>query len=502
MAVRYFLDLGEPGSALAYAMRCLRIAPLEGASWRSLGAIVRRGDFIPGLTMASDMHSARPTDWTSIRSYAVRELQSATGNVQPDRIVCIPLVHREGHCIFGGDTLILESGCYRANFEIDIAAYKFAEDPLIIIDIYENLLTNAVLAERRVDASDLVTGIFAVEFFAFNGQRIEFRVFWREQCVLCVTGLVLYQLKGSSGEARGPKKFSEDVPHDVERAELFESIWPLSHVRLGPVLQERDGRVVRTLDASEGRFVVKAAPTSASLERIERDSAVYDFLNRRGFRHIPRLLKTREQRGYHVTTGQILSVMDFVDGPLMQHTAANWRRLGQIAAQLHRFVDYPHQSDFTVTEEVRKMIENAGTFAFAEEYLEAVGALPSFEQLTETLIHTDMGPNNAIEAADGNLILVDWDYSGRGPAVLDIGFPLICHFVTGELKFEAEKARAFYAGYFAEAQLSEVDRYRLFDAGLFCALMYVPYGDIENNWARVQFAMMHRHEISPVLERS
>ena len=428
---------------------------------------------------------------THVRSYAVREFQSATGNIEPDRITCTPLMHKEGHCLFGGDTLIVEDGCYRATFEISIDPYQFAENPLVVLDVYENLRTKTVLAERQIQRWEIGTNgpPFSIDFVAYQGDRVEFRVFWREQCFLVATGLVLEKLDRAI--SRNPT---------VDDVQFFERVWPLTDVRIGRVLQHRDGRLVRELSAAEGKFVFKIADPCSTVDKIERDVFVFDFLKEKGFQNIPKLVRTKEGRGHYEGDGTFISVMECVRGKPMEHTPANWRRLGQIAAKLHSFTEYPLRTEFTVGTETDKMIANAATFPFETEYLECLRGLPSFEGLSESLIHTDMGPNNTIEGENRDLILVDWDHAGQGLIVLEIGFPLVCHFVTSDLQFEAEKAGAYYGAYFAHQSLPERDRARIFDAGLFCALMYVPYGDVENNWERVKFAMRNRASISSILE--
>jgi hypothetical protein len=187
-AIEHSLDLGEPRQALLFALRGLRIAPLARTSWRALAKSV--GACLRGPAVSI---FGRDGDFVTIRSSPVRGARIGTGNTEADRVVCIPLMHREGYCLQGLDTLVPASGRYKTTFEMTIEPYSFAEDPLIILEVYENHPTTTVVAERRIGSEDLAGGprAFDVEFHATIGQRLEFRVYWKEQCFLSVTKVIL-----------------------------------------------------------------------------------------------------------------------------------------------------------------------------------------------------------------------------------------------------------------------------------------------------------------------
>jgi hypothetical protein len=111
------------------------------------------------------------------------------------------LVHKRGHCLFGGDYFVLEDGRYRATFEMTIQPFSFAQDPVLVLDVYENLRNKIVLAERQVGLENVAEGPLSIslEFFAKEGQRVEFRIYWAEQCALMVHGVILDQLPTGSG---------------------------------------------------------------------------------------------------------------------------------------------------------------------------------------------------------------------------------------------------------------------------------------------------------------
>ncbi len=287
-----------------------------------------------------------------------------------------------------------------------------------------------------------------------------------------------------------PFTFSETV---------FENFWPLTNVKIGKILQKSGERIVCEISANEGIFVFKVADPSKTEEKIKLDTFVFDFLKAKSFQNIPTLLKTKEGENYQNLDGKFVYVMERIDGNAPERTPKNWARLGEIAAKLHDISDYPYKTLFTVELEMPKFTETATKLSFAEEYMTLVESLPNFSGLSTSLIHTDIGPHNAVQRKDAVIVLTDWDDAGVGITILDLGFPLICHFVTHELEFEKEKASAFYNAYFAKRDLSDKEKTLIFDAGLFFALMYIPYGDIEKHWQRIKFAVENKELILSVL---
>jgi glycosyltransferase involved in cell wall biosynthesis len=187
-AVEYSLDLREPWRALVFALRGLRVLPSAPASWRTLA---KAGSAC--LKLAGAWSRMDHSGFDMLRSYPVRGVRVVTGNVEADRVVCIPLVHREGYCLQAGEYFVPQTGQYSVSFEISIEPYSFAENPLVILDVYDNLQTSSVLAERRIESEDLAGSprSFDVEFHAMEGQRLEFRIYWKEQCFASATKVVL-----------------------------------------------------------------------------------------------------------------------------------------------------------------------------------------------------------------------------------------------------------------------------------------------------------------------
>ena len=59
---------------------------------------------------------------------------------------------------------------------------------------------------------------------------------------------------------------------------------------------------------------------------------------------------------------------------------------------------------------------------------DVVTSLLAWPNLPLALLHTDCNPQNAVRTADGQMVFIDWDGIGVGPAILDLGYLLFyCH---------------------------------------------------------------------------
>ena len=283
-------------------------------------------------------------------------------------------------------------------------------------------------------------------------------------------------------------------------SEYFEKTWPLSDVSLGEVLQETNGRTIGIINARQGKFVYKTAGQWKTNEALARDLQAFELLPLRGFHHIPELLKTSDRKAFSQIDRKPIYLLEYVIGERPQPTAETYHKLGRLTAELHLIRDYPYETDFHPAPIIARNLPNiAKGLSFKEEYLRVVEALPSFEALPQTIIHTDIAPINAVEKANGDLILLDWDDVGVGIRVLDIAFPLIQQFVSEDGEFLEDNAHSFYAAYFSKISLIEDELDHIFPAALFIALMYIKYGDTQKRWQRIQWAIENRRMLEDVI---
>jgi hypothetical protein len=192
-AIRYSFELRAPLQAARFATRAIWVGGSVGSARRALGGAVRT--FKLARSRRTDVRLAAATGG---RYLPVREFQFNTGNIEPDRINCIPSIHKPGHCLFGGDYQIVGTGRCGIVFEMVIGRPSFVQEPVLTLDVYENLQGRGVLAEQRVGVEEVTGGVqfFSIEFDAAEGNRLEFRVYWHGQCSLNVMGVIFYEMNG------------------------------------------------------------------------------------------------------------------------------------------------------------------------------------------------------------------------------------------------------------------------------------------------------------------
>ena len=123
-------------------------------------------------------------------------------------------------------------------------------------------------------------------------------------------------------------------------------------------------------------------------------------------------------------------------------------------------------------------------------------SIPDISSFPKTLIHTDIGLHNTVVNSAGEIIFIDWDDAGVGYRILDIAFPLLSIFVEGNV-FNRKCAEAFYKTYFSETHLplTENEKTALFDVSLFFCLIYLPYGNADKGWERLQKSLTIRESV-------
>jgi Ser/Thr protein kinase RdoA (MazF antagonist) len=273
--------------------------------------------------------------------------------------------------------------------------------------------------------------------------------------------------------------------------DIFETYWPLTDVVLGERLgTPTSPRPVGIIHAKEGDYVFKVADQRSDWRHALE---ALDYLPAHGFTQVPRLLKTKQCETYQSLGDDRICIMEFVDGNTPSHNAEPCAKLGRLMASLHIVEGYPYSATFIPSEVIEDELPTLVVDKpFQDEYLKLVESLPSFEDLPQAVIHTDLSFGNVIERADGELVMIDFDDIGIGARVIDLAYPLILSFVTSDCVYREDNARAFFSAYRSQIELSDHEVELIFPGALFFALMYVIYGDIDSNWRRIQWAVANR----------
>lgn len=274
--------------------------------------------------------------------------------------------------------------------------------------------------------------------------------------------------------------------------------WPLSSVRVGQSLHSYPTRSVRVVHSDEGTYVAKVVPVPHDEPEADRPPSVLEYLSERGYEHSPALLRTRSgdqlvQSGTHT-----ICMLEYVpeDFPEAGHDHPSaWHDLGRAAARLNSYVDCPFRYAVPTNAALVDITQWMHGRPFEKEFL---ALRPRLDELLnpegEGLIHGEINPANARRRADGTVVLLDWDEAGTGSIGLELGYPLITVFISeADLSFHRDSAQAFYRGYVDSG--GTADREIVFNAGLFHAIRYMRFGDIDRRWRRIGYALDHECEL-------
>jgi Ser/Thr protein kinase RdoA (MazF antagonist) len=277
--------------------------------------------------------------------------------------------------------------------------------------------------------------------------------------------------------------------------------WPLTNPRITRTLKQSGERIVYEVEANEGKYVFKIADPSKNEATVLKDTQILRFFEEVDY-PAPRLLLSKNGTNYIQHEGKCIYAFSYLEGREPEQSVETYAKLGAVTARLHQLQGYTIPTDFTAEVEVPIMLERAKKFNMDAHYAELVKQLPDFTRFPTCLIHTDIGSHNSIELTNGQIELIDWDDAGIGTRILDLGFPLICDFVTKDLTFDKDRATAFYTAYCSVIDLTDDEKRHLFDAGLFYALSYTIFDDtgiVEGQWRKVLWAVEHRDEIEEAL---
>lgn len=245
-----------------------------------------------------------------------------------------------------------------------------------------------------------------------------------------------------------------------------------------------------------------------SHDKLESDIAVLKFLEEQNY-PASRIKPTKDGKSLFEFNNQSGLVTSYIEGKHPELNAGTIENIGILMAQLHSLPissEIP-KSTWNVIEGRKLINQNIRNLSSQKiehwdeiipQLTQAFDELPDLTELPPVLIHTDIGPNNAIESSDGKLSLIDWDDAGVGQSVVDIGNVLsqiLISFKDNESlepQFDQELAEAFFKGYQSIRQLNDEEKQNITAGMEFAALAYVLLEWIPKialqNWERYKFA--------------
>jgi len=278
-------------------------------------------------------------------------------------------------------------------------------------------------------------------------------------------------------------------------SDFIQEHWPVTGVTIRPMPKQGMGGVVGIVESKEGKYTYKVAGSWKTAENLDRDLSAYEFLNSKNFPYISQLLKTSTGKRFVKIDDKLIYLIRYIEGDHPALSPQTYSELGKIVAELHSVKNFPFESHYRPIDAIPPLIQNAEKYSFKDEYINILRNIPDFRHLPLVPIHTEITPGNVIKTSTGNLIVIDWDEVGLGPAVLDLGVSLINHFITEELTVLEDNAHAYYQAYFSLRRMDDLEKGYIYEAALFWACCWITYGDMDKRWRRIKWAIENRSTI-------
>ena len=199
----------------------------------------------------------------------------------------------------------------------------------------------------------------------------------------------------------------------------------------------------------------------------------------------PRLIRTLSDELVGTAHGWWTLMVTFIEGIPVDYSLESLRLLASTVGRLHTLRlelaasttpsiqaswKHPQQAVPACLQQLAQVREHVPP-ELQTFYDQVWATLERFQRATdlpETIIHGDCWPGNAVQTADGEIVLIDWDGSGFGPPILDLGNLLLtCHFNQPHyphISPDASLISAIVEGYCQQRHLTSSELEILVDA--------------------------------------
>ena len=298
-------------------------------------------------------------------------------------------------------------------------------------------------------------------------------------------------------DAPGTSSGEQNPANDMKLlAALIERHYSAEGVTLQPLASESGKRIYRVDRANGPPWVLRISEAVSNNAAIEAVATVLRLLEKQAY-PAERIVRSVEQE--HIVTtsdGWQLLMTTFIEGRegrATDYSPATLRLLGARLGQLHALSLAAENSlapllplaEMRPAPEISWALGQLTSVAakvpskLQPAYDSLVAALHSIdpcENLPQVFIHNDCHPSNTVYTQAGEVVLLDWEGAGLGPAVLDVGFLLVCCYTespwTPMLLPDPARVNAIIDGYCLYHRLTAAELEKLPDAMRFRSLVY------------------------------
>ena len=286
------------------------------------------------------------------------------------------------------------------------------------------------------------------------------------------------------------------------------------------ILGNESFRYVYKLLTDSDAYILRLFPLDRDFEKISHDIEIIKFLEENDF-PTQKLIKTINGEYISKIDGRNSVVTTYIKGDHPNLSIETMLKMGELMGILHNLdcKKYPFRTGWNVQSEIYEIRTKVKQLDLSKlkhseiipDVINALELLPSFDNLPQTIIHTDMHPKNMIKTSDNKYCFIDWDDAGIGTTILDLGYVLsqVCigygENDSNNLILNEDLVKAFLDGYYSQRDLSKAEKDSLIYAMQACALLYTiqywqPVID-KINWERYKIEEQYKDKIRQLVER-
>ncbi len=263
---------------------------------------------------------------------------------------------------------------------------------------------------------------------------------------------------------------------------------------------EDTDRIICRVETGSHTFFLKGLSGDKKEQTIRGNVLAHEYLGNQ--KHMaPEIVYTGDGCGYIAVDGQWFYMMEYIEGKNLEENAADEYALGQLTAKLHGIRGYGYPTG--LNQDKSRFYGWFSDRHFKAEFDRILDGLPDFTQCEQCLIHSDIGPHNAMRRTGGEVVLIDLDDAGIGARHLDLGWPFIMQFVdfnhqTEKKQYRFDLALSFLRGYYGERRLTGEEYDLLWQGAVFMHISYMQvYGPdaVESLWKILRFGMERKPEL-------
>ena len=254
-------------------------------------------------------------------------------------------------------------------------------------------------------------------------------------------------------------------------------------------------RIIAKVNAGGTTLIVKGIPDTVEESIITGNTSSHRFLGQRGL--APALIPFPDGKDYICERGFWFYMFEYVDGELLTNSVKDEKALGELARRLHSLEGYTRKTWFDG--DIAPYRGKYRDKPWASEYDSVLDSLPELRGTAQCFTHSDIGPHNAMRDRNDTVVFIDLDDSGVGCRYIDVGFPFIMQFVTGqksgEYGYDFDAACAFLRGYYDGAPVPRDEYDMIWHGAVFMQISYLDvFGPdaVDGMWRILKFGLTQK----------